>query len=237
MIINGVDLTPYFRDKSIKGRGIVKHNVQLKDIVNKPGAYYQKKKRPPRVLIIEGDVRANNPEELRTTIDTLNGLLDFPSPVSVKFNDEPNMEYFGIPEESDEGDEYTFLHRGAIKIICPDPDKYGLTKTPAFAAGALTINYLGTAEAYPVISGTITAATSSIEIKKGTRSMKVNYNFIVGDTFSFDFKKRKITINGVINMPTLDLNKYDFFELSRGNNVLTITPSINATVTYREAWL
>jgi predicted phage tail component-like protein len=236
MLFNGIDLTPYFREKAITGRGILSRIVTLKEMPNRPGAYFQKKKRPVRVLNITGDVRADTPELLRTTMDELNGILDVPSPVPIVFPDEPNITYYGIPEAADDGEEYTFIHKGGMTILCPDPDKYGQTFTPSFSAGALAINHGGTVEAYPTMNVTMDVASPDLVLSNGADTLRIIYDFIIGDTLEINFKTRKVTINGVVNMPTVDLNNPNFFPLMPGPNNLTIVPATTATVTYREVF-
>jgi predicted phage tail component-like protein len=237
MLFNGVDLTPYFREKKITGRGILSRILTMKETPNRPGAYFQKKKRPVRILNITGDVRAGSEAELRTTIDELNGILNVSSPVPVIFPDEPEMVYYGIPEIAEEGEDFTFIHKGGMTIVCPDPDKYGETHTPSFSAGSLAITYAGTAPSFPVLTVTMDSASPDFVISNGTDTLRVIYAFAIGDTLEVDFKTRKVTINGVVNMPTVDLNNPDFFPLMPGPNNLTITPATTSTVTYREVWL
>src|SRR5690606_33120615 len=114
------------------------------------GAYYSQKRRPPRVIEIEADIRASNREELRTKLDQLNAILDVDQPVPIVFPDEPDMIYYGIPESTGEGNEYTFLHQGQLTIICPDPYKYGDEVIVEFPSDVVTVTNEGTTEADPV---------------------------------------------------------------------------------------
>ena len=150
MIFNGIDLSPYLRIKEIHGRGISPSELTLIDVPAMDGAYYSQKRRPPRVIEIEADIRASNREELRTKLDQLNAILDVNQPVPIIFPDEPDMIYYGIPESTGEGNEYTFLHQVQLTIICPDPYKYSDEVIVEFPSDVVTVTNEGTAEADPV---------------------------------------------------------------------------------------
>lgn len=150
MLFNGIDLSPYLRIKEIHGRGISPSELTLIDVPAMDGAYYSQKRRPPRVIEIEADIRASNREELRTKLDQLNAILDVDQPVPIVFPDEPNMIYYGIPESTGEGNEYTFLHQGQLTIICPDSYKYGDEVIVEFPSDVVTVTNEGTTEADPV---------------------------------------------------------------------------------------
>lgn len=149
MLFNGIDLTEYLRIKDISGRGLSPSELDLIDVPGMDGAYFQDKKKPVRPIEIEANIKADNRDELRVKIDKLNGILSVNEPVPISFFDEPNMTYYGIPQETGEDNEFTFMHEGLLTIICPDPYKYAPEKegTSGFQN---TVTNEGTADAYPV---------------------------------------------------------------------------------------
>lgn len=149
MIFNGVDLGDYLKIKSIRGRGLSPNELVLIDIPGMDGSYMQDKKRPIRLIEIEGNIKAENREELRTKIDDLNGILSVDEPVPINFYDEPNMTYYGMPRETAENNEFTFMHESVLTIVCLDPYKYGPEKQEELEFQT-TINNEGTAESYPI---------------------------------------------------------------------------------------
>lgn len=237
MLINNIDLTPYLRIKKITGRGMIKNEIVLRSTASNRKTYYQKKRRPPRILGVEADIKADNEEELRQKIDELNGILNVDKVASIIFKDENQKEYFGIPEASDEDDDFIFMHKGKLKIVCPDPNKYGRELTPSFSSGSLSLEYNATAEAYPTLKATANGSMDSITISNGEESLKINYGFIAGDTLTVDFNKNKVMINDIVNMPTIDLNNPNFFPIKRGLNNWTISPNVTANLELREVWL
>lgn len=149
MNFNGIDLTPYLRIKTISGRGMTGHELTTLAAPGMNGAHFQRKRLPARTLTIEADVRAANREELRNKIDELNGILDVIEPVPIVFPDEDKT-YYGVPESTDQGDEYTFLHQGTLTIICPDPYKYGPETALGLTGQGTVVEIEGTADADPV---------------------------------------------------------------------------------------
>lgn len=231
-----MDLTPYLKIKTITGRGIVNRDVEMIEVPGIDGAHYKRKKRPPRPLGIESNIIAKGRTDLRLMIDELNGILAVDEPKSIIFPDEPNIEYFGIPAQTGENDEFFFMHQGQMTIICPNPDKYGSEKVYNFTSGAIALTNNGTADAKPIIDVTMDVASSDLVISNGEKTLRVIYDLVIGDALQIDFQKRKVFINGVLQMTAVDLNNPHFFALKPGENNLTITPATTASLTYREMW-
>ncbi|MFS0749521.1 distal tail protein Dit [Oceanobacillus sp. 1P07AA] len=125
MIFNGVDLSPYFKIKSITGRGFTNNQLLITEISGADGAYVHGSKRQPRTLSINGDIIAHDEESLRLTVDYLNGVLNVARDVPIIFSDEPDITYYGRPSASEEGEEKFFKADGTLTIFCGDPNKYG----------------------------------------------------------------------------------------------------------------
>ena len=87
MIFNGIDLTPYLRIKTIRGRGLSPNELTMIEIPGMDGAYFSEKRIPARVLEIEADIRAGNRKDLREKLDQLNGILSVNKPVPITFPD------------------------------------------------------------------------------------------------------------------------------------------------------
>jgi len=238
LLFNGINLTPYLRIKSIRGRGLAPNSLTLIEVSGMDGAYFSKKRKPIRVIEIEVDIRANNREEIRKKITELNGLLSVKEPVPIVFPDEPEKTYFGIPEATDEGNEYTFLHQGTLTIICPDPYAYGEEQTVTFTNGEGSPNVKGTAKTLPIITAIFTGSATEFKISLDDQFVRVIRNFVAGDELIIDNVRKKILYNGNLAMPTLDLYS-TWIELSPGAQTLTVEPTGVADVEmkYTERWL
>ncbi|CDQ41513.1 distal tail protein Dit [Virgibacillus salexigens] len=156
MLFNDIDLSPYLRIKKITGRGMTNRELSLLEVPGMSGAHLERINLPPRPLGIEANIKAMNRQELRNKIDELNGILSVSEPVSIIFPDEPNVVYYGIPEQAGEDDEFPFMHQGQLTIICPDPYKYEKEKTMEFGSDAGIVTNEGTTEVEPIFELEVT---------------------------------------------------------------------------------
>lgn len=76
-----------------------------------------------------------------------------------------------------------------------------------------------------------------IEFQFKDQSLRLHYDFEKGDVVKVDFEKRKVFINGKLQMTTIDLLKADFFRLDQGVNEIRTIPSMTLDVKYNERWL
>ncbi|MCF3942215.1 distal tail protein Dit [Oceanobacillus alkalisoli] len=150
MFFNGIDLSPYFRIKDIRGRGLIQRYVNGIPVAGMEGEHFGSINTPQKYLEI--DVRITG-EDLRKTIDELNSILATNAPVPIIFPDEPEMTYWGIVETSSESGEKFHLkwHDTTIIIRRSDPFKYGPERTRNPISDTTTISNRGTAEADPII--------------------------------------------------------------------------------------
>ncbi|MCK0471390.1 distal tail protein Dit [Halalkalibacter sp. APA_J-10(15)] len=102
-----------------------------------------------------------------------------------------------------------------------------------------TIMVEGNAEAYPFFDITFTQSTSGYTLTHGQSGEHIRLirNFSPGDVLEIDTSKRKITLNGIVNMTILSFDS-SWFTLKPGYNGIFTDPSSAATVevTYRSRW-
>jgi len=125
-----------------------------------------------------------------------------------------------------------------LNLIAYDPFAYGLEKTYDFINDQVTLQNIGTANAFPVFNVTFTASATEFKVLLGDKFVRVIRNFLAGDQLIIDSKTRKVIYNSLINMPLLDL-KSRWFELMAGENTMNVTPTdvANVEVTFQERWL
>lgn len=150
MLFNGIDLTLYWTINKIEGRGISTNEVTRIEIPGRDGAYFSSKRRPPRTLTISYTIEADNPQELRDSINELNAIFDVEEPVPIEFEDEPGIVYFGVPEGSEEGEEFVRFQQGTLTFLCVDPYKYGQERTALFPSDNVVLTNSGSASTKPV---------------------------------------------------------------------------------------
>lgn len=165
LIFNGIDLSPYFRIKDIRGRGLINRNINAISIPGMDGEYVESVDTPSKVL--EVDIRIIS-DDLRKTIDELNAILATDEPVPIVFPDEQDMTYYGIVEASDETGERVHLgwHDATIYIRRSDPYKYGPEKTDEFQDSGIVENK-GAAEADPIFELEVLQPTTFAMVSNG----------------------------------------------------------------------
>ena len=75
-----------------------------------------------------------------------------------------------------------------------------------------------------------------VEFQFKDQSLRLHYDFEIGDVVKVDFEKRKVFINGELSMTTIDLERADFFRLDMGENEITTIPAMTLDVKYNERW-
>src|SRR5699024_5611353 len=149
------------------------------------------------------------------------------------FPDEPDRTYYGSPGQSDQGEEYPFLHQGTMTITCPDPDKFGDERT-------ITVS---TADYHEVTGQKSTDWTSRTVFQKDMDSFLIlggndlnialNYSFIAGDVLEIDYKHRSVTLNGKDIVTSVNLTT-NWIDLPVGNVMLAA--SHETELTYYERY-
>jgi len=126
----------------------------------------------------------------------------------------------------------------SLNLIAYEPFAYGLEKTYDFINDQVTLQNIGTANAFPVFNVTFTASATDFKVQLGDKYVRVIRNFLAGDQLIIDSKTRKVIYNSIVNMPLLDL-KSRWFELTVGENTMNVTPTnvANVEVTFQERWL
>lgn len=168
MIFNGIDLTPYFRIKDIRGRGLSQRRVNTIPVTGMDGEYIDSVETPAKLLEIDIKIISKN---LRETIDYLNDILTTDMPVPIIFPDEPDKTYYGIVENSEETGEKVHLghHDASIYIRRSDPYKYGQELTQEFTQDSAIVENPGTAPAKPIFELTAKQPVTFAMVSDGER--------------------------------------------------------------------
>lgn len=166
LIFNGIDLSPYFRIKDIRGRGLPKRYIDTVTALGMDGEYVEGVETPAKLLEIDIRIISKN---LRETIDFLNGILTTDSPVPIIFPDEPDKTYYGIVEDSTETGEKVHLghHDATIYIRRSDPYKYGEEVEIELQDDTAVIENEGTAEADPIFELEVLQDTTFAMVQNG----------------------------------------------------------------------
>lgn len=146
---NGLKITEYFYPIEIKGRSVNGNEITSQVIPNRHGSYFRKKRKPSRLISVRGIIVNDSDEQLRTTLDLLNDVLDTEKPQPLEFSDEPDMHYMAILDSANDGGEVNGKHFFTISFFVHDPFKYGLEDSSTFSGNTALIENKGTAPAHP----------------------------------------------------------------------------------------
>lgn len=155
LYFNNYKLSNYFYVEGDRGRGLLGQEVELIEVPGLDGAHILNTKIKVRLIEVDVAFICNNAEELRKTLEVVNGILLTKQAKTLVFEDEPDRTYFAICGTVSETFEYGGIHRSTITFLCADPYKYGPERTFTAQASteevnALVMNNPGTKETYPV---------------------------------------------------------------------------------------
>lgn len=238
---DGIDISPFFYVKSTGGRGVTGREVNTATIGNRPGGFLRDTRIPVRVITVEVLFAFRSEEELKKKQEELTFILHTEEPKPLIFHDEPDRVYNAVFESISEGEEQGGFQTATLTFICPDPKKYGPAKDFEFNSGVQTITNPGYAAADPTIECVFEEKATSYEVAllnadgSVSKTIKLLYDFIAGDTLVIDSAKRKVTCSGNLIMTALQIQS-DWFLLPPRTPV-KIKFSHNSSIKFNEAYL
>jgi len=180
-------------------------------------------------------------ENLEQLAEELAELLDFEEPEAIEFEDQPNRVYYGTLEtEISKEDVLENMGRITLNFLCPDPHKYEpetvhrIEHDGTQTQGTVIIEGKDTP---PHMFITLQESVTDLLITNADKELRIIYNLAAGDVVEVDCKTRKVFINGILQMTSVDLKRPNFFLLKKGANLLTFSALSNVEVKYRQRWL
>lgn len=178
----------------------------------------------PREISVPVKIDHKGFSDLQRIKEDLAGWLVTERPKPLEFADDPNRFYLAVVDGTMDLDEFLYWGEGLIKFVCPDPFKYsdkkqinvnltnnkiieGHTFTPWKTKTTFTENQTG----YELQFNS-PGKTDLRDICK----IKLNYEFIRGDVLEIDYRKRRITVNGVDRSNILVILQSNYMELPIG---------------------
>ncbi|MER3125615.1 distal tail protein Dit [Bacillus pumilus] len=239
---NGIDISQYFYLKETpSGRGVVGREVKIDTIGNRSGGFLRGTRLPVRIITVEVLFAFSTEKELKKKQEELNYILHTDEEKSLIFFDEPDRTYNAIFESLTEGETKGGLQHATLTFLCSDPKKYGLAAIYEFESGLRTFTNPSLATIEPKIECVFTAAATSYEVSllnsdnSVKKTIKIVYNFIVGDTLVIDIAKRKIMNNGKAIMNGLQIQS-EFFDFPAQKPV-KLRFSHKSSIKFNEAYL
>ncbi|MBT2599081.1 MULTISPECIES: distal tail protein Dit [unclassified Oceanobacillus] len=162
-----VDYSDYFVVLEVTGRSLSPNEINSMSVSGMDGSFLQGKRKPGVPLKVKVMIREDSPEDLRTLLDKLNGMLDTDEPVPIRFSDEPDKTYYGMMSDISEGTEVSGVHIVTITFWRGDPYKYGGEQTLIFPTDMVSIPNNGTADTEPVFELTAKQKTTLAMVTNG----------------------------------------------------------------------
>lgn len=228
MRYNGI-LLP-IRVKSVGGRGLVNVEATTVTIPNADGSYYVKKRLPDKPMPVECSIFSNGLTDIRKQVDAINNILIVGETVPVTFSDELDITYYAYLNGEADWEEKIYKADGTIPLM-RKPYKYGKEVTfQTTAPDRFIINNTGVDNTNFVITVTFSGTASDYKVTDARTGnfIRVIYGFVATDVLEIDFAKRKILINGKIQMTTLDFAS-NWFKLAKGTNQLNLVGTSPST--------
>lgn len=128
---------------------------------------------------------------------------------------------------------------GTIEFVVPNPVYVSdIETTLNQTAKTYTITNTGTQTVFPKFTLTLTQAVTFISINNSAigKTFRVDSAFKIGDVVEFDFNKKTIKVNGVLNLGIFNIES-DWLELASGSNPISVNASATTVIKFTEMHL
>ena len=211
----------------------------LVDIPRRAGALRVGKEFRIRTISVPFYFKYSSFAELQEIKETLaKDLLSFGNEsFPLVFDIEPDRKYFASIVGELELEENPNIAFGTLTFECENPFKHDIEETLSIIDLEGIVVNDGTVETGFISTAIFSDSATEYVITHTNVNMfvKIIYNFSEGDVLSLDFDTRTITINGVLQMPTLDWVNSQWFKLHTGINAIGATEETSLEFT-RKWW-
>lgn len=179
------------------------------------------------------DINATNIQDRSQELKKWLKGKDWDTTSKFVFEESPNYYYLARAVNSVDINDLFLYGEGTIEFKSPDGIRYKSTETTDDPT--TTVNYPGQEEAPVIFTVAIDQDVTNLEIKhiQSNRSIELIGDFTVGQEVIIDCSRKVVTVDGENGMKLLSFASRWIY-LEEGNNDFTLSPSISATVTYRE---
>lgn len=222
---------------TVQGRELMGQEIQSEPRVGLDGSILIGKRYPERYITVQYKLEAKGRAEFRKKFNQLNRILTGGSKM-LKFRDEPDYSFKGILESVDTVPTGLNSVVSSFTFVCHDPFKY--SNEVSLAGGNPTVSLSGPYKVMPIrVSATMTAGgTGDVTLSHGSKKITLNsLSYSAGDVIRYNFETLTVTRNGGNVMRSLDLlSDFEDFYL-QNNKVVSVSPSAQLEVLYREVEL
>ena len=232
MIFNGTDLSSRIIIKRIRRGMSGDISTVTLNPPSKIGSHFVRRKIESRVIEVEYTVMQPTRADLLDEIRAIADILITDEPKILKFNDD-SVYYNAILTGGTDIDEIHARGGGKFTFLCADPHKYDETLITEVDPVALFLDCRPT----PCqIELTINEATAYALVQVGTKSIRFDKAFSIGDVLTIDTGQRTALLNGTIDIRPNKTVLSEWFLM--GGGAVTVYPaSSDLEITYRKRWL
>lgn len=195
-----------FRTLSVSGRESIEADILEVETETLDGNIYHSKRYEPRTLTVQFQLLCKTQQEMNNAVDRLNYLLGAEQ-LKVKFADLPDRYYIGNKTHINALETGLLNVIGTFEIYCSDPfayseEEYEITLTSDAEGVGQSVQYNGTAPAYPTFELDMASDTGALQ-------------FVVARVSDYD--SATVTLGDATNDSEISAN-YEF-DLDGGNFV------------------
>lgn len=238
---NGYTLTDHFFVINDRGRGIVGRELNLVSLPGVDGAKLKGVRYTERTIEIDTLFIAANDAELRKILEEINYILATDKEEALIFSDEPDRTYYAVFSTAQESEGQNGVYKVTLTFVYPNPEKEAAETVVTTETNSPTVvKNDGKRAVTPTITCVFESDASTYEIQllkedeTIEKRIKVNFNFIKGDTLVIDFEKRKVIINGKVNMNAL-LMLSRWFNIPVGE--ITVNTTHKSSISFNKAYM
>jgi predicted phage tail component-like protein len=150
----------------------------------------------------------------------------------------PNRTFMARPMSAIDPARIGMISEAEVNFLVPDTAAIGTSQDLTLTQGTI-YTYAGNYKTFPIFTITVKAAITSLKLTKGGTNefILVNRSFGVNDIITIDMKKRKIMLNGAVDLrPVLDV-KSTWFTIDKDYSFSLNSATSTIKVVFSERWL
>ena len=235
MIFNNIDFTEYFIVENISRSVLPPISTRTAKISGKVGNRFIKNELGSLNIDVSIRVIAKDRKDLQEKTRDLATKLHTDELKKLYLDDEPERYYLAILTGNTDVKKIGMTGATILSFYCPDPLCYDETKIENITSSDILNS--GTYETTGTITVEITEATDHIEatLVETGEYVRVDHDFIVGDTVTIDLENEMVYKNGFSIMQACHLES-DFFDIPTGEFLISVNTG-DATLEFAERWL
>lgn len=235
MIFNDVDFRSLVKVLRVTKEMIPPVTTNYTRVPDRDDALIARQEMGVLYIYVDIGLKTKTKEELVDLERVLAGLLYTKEPKKLILTKEPDKYYKAILSGPTMIHKFRRIGEARLQFMCADPIAYGrLIDGPIDGE---RINQ-GTYPSKALITITLADASDHVQatLVNTGEYIRIEDDFDEGDIVAIDCEDQSVKKNGHLIMDKLTLES-DFFEIPPGPYKITISPSDNARVEYRERWI